>query len=135
MKGELFYMEFNFKEGSSIIKEAKVTENDTALKMGSGDLEVYATPAMIALMENTAKSLVLDELPIGYTTVGIEMNVKHIKASPIGANIKCNAVLIKVDGKKLFFDVEANDDHGIIGNGAHIRYVVNSDEFMKRIKI
>ena len=55
MKGELFYMEFNFKEGSSIIKEAKVTENDTALKMGSGDLEVYATPAMIALMENTAK--------------------------------------------------------------------------------
>lgn len=128
-------MEFNFKEGSSIIKEAKVTENDTALKMGSGDLEVYATPAMIALMENTAKSLVIDELPIGYTTVGIEMNVKHIKASPIGANIKCNAVLIKVDGKKLFFDVEANDDQGTIGNGSHIRYVVNSDDFMKRIKI
>lgn len=128
-------MEFNFKEGSSIIKEAKVTENDTALKMGSGDLEVYATPAMIALMENTAKSLVIDELPIGYTTVGIEMNVKHIKASPLGANIKCNAVLIKVDGKKLFFDVEANDDEGIIGNGSHIRYVVNSDDFMKRIKI
>lgn len=128
-------MEFNFKEGSSIIKEAKVTENDTALKMGSGDLEVYATPAMIALMENTAKSLVIDELPIGYTTVGIEMNVKHIKASPLGANIKCNAVLIKVDGKKLFFDVEANDDQGTIGNGSHIRYVVNSDDFMKRIKI
>lgn len=128
-------MEFNFKEGSSITKEGKVTENDTALKMGSGDLEVYATPSMIALMENTAKSLVIDELPIGYTTVGIEMNVKHIKASPIGANIKCNAVLIKVDGKKLFFDVEANDDQGIIGNGSHIRYVVNSDEFMKRIKI
>lgn len=135
MKGELCYMEFNFKEGSSIIKEAKVTENDTALKMGSGDLEVYATPAMIALMENTAKSLVIDELPIGYTTVGIEMNVKHIKASPLGANIKCNAVLIKVDGKKLFFDVEANDDQGTIGNGSHIRYVVNSDDFMKRIKI
>lgn len=128
-------MEFNFKEGTSITKEGKVTENDTALKMGSGDLEVYATPSMIALMENTAKSLVIDELPIGYTTVGIEMNVKHIKASPIGANIKCNAVLIKVDGKKLFFDVEANDDQGIIGNGSHVRYVVNSSEFIKRIKI
>lgn len=128
-------MEFNFKEGSSITKEGKVTENDTALKMGSGDLEVYATPSMIALMENTAKSLVIDELPIGYTTVGIEINVKHIKASPTGANIKCTAVLIKVDGKKLFFDVEANDDQGIIGNGSHVRYVVNSDEFMKRIKI
>ncbi|WP_160687072.1 thioesterase family protein [Clostridium sp. C2-6-12] len=127
-------MEFNFKEGISIVKEAIVTENDTALKMGSGDLEVYATPAMIALMENTAKSLVIDELPIGYTTVGIEMNVKHIKASPIGANIKCNAVLIKAEGKKLFFNVEANDDHGTIGNGSHIRYVVNSDDFIKRIK-
>lgn len=126
-------MEFNFKEGISIVKESIVTEKDTALKMGSGDLEVYATPAMIALMENTAKSLVIDELPIGYTTVGIEMNVKHIKASPIGANIKCNAVLIKAEGKKLFFNVEANDDHGIIGNGSHIRYVVNSDDFMKRI--
>ena len=66
-------MEFNLKEGISIIKESKVTENETAIKMGSGDLEVYATPAMIALMENTAKSSVIDELPKGYTTVGIEM--------------------------------------------------------------
>lgn len=128
-------MEFNFKEGTSIFKEAKVTENDTALKMGSGDLEVYATPAMIALMENTAKSSVIHELPVGYTTVGIEMNVKHIKGSPVGANIKCSAILIKADGKKLFFDIEASDDEGPIGKGSHIRYVVNSDDFMKRIKI
>lgn len=125
-------MEFNFKEGTSIIKELIVTESDTALKLGSGDLEVYATPAMIALMENTAKNLVMNELPSGYTTVGIEMNVKHIKASPVGANIKCNAVLIKADGKKLFFDIEANDDDGTIGKGTHIRYVVNADDFMKR---
>jgi fluoroacetyl-CoA thioesterase len=127
-------MEFNLKEGTSIVKELKVTENETALKIGSGDLEVYATPAMIALMENAAKSLVIDELPKGYTTVGIEMNIKHIKSSPIGANIKCKATLIKVDGKKLFYDVEANDDEGTIGKGTHIRYIVNADDFMKRTK-
>lgn len=127
-------MEFNLKEGTSIVKETKVTENETALKMGSGDLEVYATPSMIALMENTAKSLVTDDLPIGYTTVGININVNHIKASPVGANITCNATLIKIDGKKLFFDVDASDDNGTIGNGSHIRFIVNVDDFMKRIQ-
>ena len=127
-------MEFNLKEGTSIVKESKVTENETAIKMGSGDLEVYATPAMIALMENAAKSSVIDELPNGYTTVGIDMNVKHIKSSPVGANIKCKATLIKVDGKKLFFDVEASDDKGAIGKGSHIRFIVNSNDFMEKTK-
>lgn len=127
-------MEFNFKEGTSIVKNLKVTENETAIKMGSGDLEVYATPAMIALMENAAKTLVISELPEGYTTVGIEMNVQHIKSSPVGANITCKATLIKVDRKKLFFDVEATDDTGTIGKGSHIRYVVNSQDFMKKTK-
>ena len=127
-------MEFSLKEGTSIIKESKVTENETAIKMGSGDLEVYATPAMIALMENAAKSSVIDALPKGYTTVGIDMNVKHIKSSPVGANIKCKATLIKVDGKKLFFDVEASDDKGTIGKGSHIRFIVNSNDFMEKTK-
>lgn len=127
-------MDFNFKEGSSIIKEFKVTENETAIKIGSGDLEVYATPAMIALMENTAKDLVVNELPKDFTTVGIEMNVQHIKSSPIGANIKCKATLIKIDRKKLFFQVDASDDYGQIGTGSHVRYVVNSLEFMKKTK-
>ncbi|AWK51519.1 dihydrolipoamide acyltransferase [Clostridium beijerinckii] len=127
-------MEFNLKEGTSIVKELKVTDNETAIKMGSGDLEVYATPSMIALMENAAKSSVIDELPEGYTTVGIEMNAKHIKASPVGANIKCKATLIKVDGKKLFFDVEASDDKGTIGKGSHIRFIVNSNDFMEKTK-
>jgi fluoroacetyl-CoA thioesterase len=127
-------MEINLKEGTSFIKQLKVTENETAVKMGSGDLEVYATPAMIALMENAAKTLVIDELPNGYTTVGIEMNVKHIKSSPIGAKIQCKAVLTKVDNKKLFFDVEANDDEGIIGKGSHVRYIVNAEDFMNKTK-
>jgi fluoroacetyl-CoA thioesterase len=127
-------MELNLKEGTSIIKNLKVTENETAIKMGSGDLQVYATPAMIALMENAAKSIVSPELPAGFTTVGIEMNVKHIKSSPVGANIECKAILTKIDNKKLFFDVEASDDHGIIGKGFHIRYIVNLEDFMARTK-
>lgn len=128
-------MEFNLKEGNSIVKELKVTENETAVKMGSGDLEVYATPAMIALMENTAKNLVINGLPQGYTTVGIDINVKHVKSSPVGANIKCKATLVKVDRKKLFFDLEATDDKGTIGKGSHIRYIVNIDDFMKNTKM
>ncbi|OOM77868.1 thioesterase family protein [Clostridium sp. BL-8] len=127
-------MELNLKEGTSIIKNLKVTENETAIKMGSGDLEVYATPAMIALMENAAKDIASPELPAGFTTVGIEMNVKHIKSSPVGANIECKAILTKVENKKLFFDVEASDDHGTIGKGFHIRYIVNSKDFMARTK-
>lgn len=127
-------MEFNLKEGTWLVKESKVTENETALKIGSGDLNVYATPAMIALMENTAKSTIIDELPTGYTTVGIDMNIQHIKSSPIGANIRCKATLIKVDRKKLFFDVEASDDKGLIGKGSHIRYIVNANDFMNKTK-
>ena len=127
-------MEFNLKEGTSIIKKSKVTENETAIKMGSGDLDVYATPAMIALMENVAKSLVIEQIPQDYTTVGIVINVQHIKSSPVGANIKCKATLTKVDRKKLFFDVEASDDKGTIGKATHIRYIVNSQDFMQRTK-
>jgi predicted thioesterase len=134
LKGEILLMDFNLKEKTSIVKSFKVTENETALKMGSGDLEVYATPAMIALMENVAKNLVADGLPTDYTTVGIEINVKHVKSSPIGANIQCKATLIKIDNKKLFFEVEASDDKGSIGKGSHIRYIVNAKDFIERTK-
>ncbi|MCH3965632.1 MAG: thioesterase family protein [Clostridium sp.] len=125
-------MEFNLKEGISLIKEMKVTKDDTAIKMGSGTLEVYATPSMAALMENAASNSVIEGLPEGYTTVGISIDIKHIKSSPVGANIKCKATLTKVEGKKLFFDVEASDDAGIIGKGSHVRYIVNASDFMKK---
>lgn len=126
-------MEFNVKEGMTATIEMSVTENDTASKYGSGNLDVFATPAMIALMENTSKSSVDLHLPYGYTTVGIEVNVSHIKASPVGAKIRCEALLTKVDGKKLLFEVNAWDEIGKIGYGTHVRYIVNSSEFMKRV--
>jgi len=128
-------MEFNVKEGMTGTMEIYVTEGDTASKVGSGNLEVFSTPSMIALMENTSKSCVDLHLPFGYTTVGIELNIKHIKPSPIGMKIRCEALLIKVQGKKLIFNVEAWDEKGKIGEGAHTRYIVNSEEFMKKINL
>lgn len=128
-------MEFNVKEGITSTIETCVTENDTASKLGSGNLDVFSTPMMIALMENTSKSCVDLHLPYGYTTVGIEVNVKHLKASAVGMKIRCEALLTKVEGKRLFFSVQAWDESGKIGEGTHVRYIVNSDDFMKRVQL
>ena len=110
-----------------------VSINDTASYYGSGNLDVYATPAMTALMENAAMNCVKSKLPNGFTTVGIEISVKHIKATPVGIKVRAEALLEKAQGKKLFFKVEAYDDMGKIGEGIHIRYIVNSEEFLKNI--
>jgi predicted thioesterase len=130
----MIVMEFNLREGITSTMEIYITENDTAKKMGSGNLNVFATPAMIALIENTCKNCVDLHLPSGYTTVGIEVNVKHIKPSPVGVKVRCEAVLQKIDRKKLFFKVEAWDNTGKIGEGSHVRYIVNSENFMKKMQ-
>ncbi|MBX4259998.1 thioesterase family protein [Clostridium estertheticum] len=126
-------MEFNFNEGLKSVVEQIVEKSDTANSYGSGDLDVYATPAMTALMENAAKNGIKKELPVGYTTVGIEISVKHIKPTPIGVKVRAEAILEKAEGKKLTFKVEAFDDMGKIGEGTHIRYVVKAEEFIKKI--
>lgn len=123
----------NLKEGLTNNVGIVVDERNTAKYYGSGDLDVYATPALIALMEKAAKDCVKKELPEGSTTVGIEINVKHIKASPMGMKIEAYAYLEKIEGKKLFFKVEAFDEKGKIGEGIHLRYIVNEDEFMRKI--
>ena len=101
--------------------------------MGSGDLDVFATPAMVALMENAAMTAVASELPEGSTTVGAEMNVTHIKPSGLGAEITATAVLTEVEGRKLTFNVGARDAEGMIGEGIHIRYVVDRAKFMAKL--
>ena len=97
-------------------------------------MEVFATPAMMALMENAAMTAVAAELPEGSTTVGAEMNATHIKPSGLGAEIAATAVLTEVEGRKLTFNVGARDAGGMIGEGVHIRYVVDRRKFMDKVK-
>lgn len=125
-------MEFNFNKELKIA-EITVNKSDTASSYGSGNLDVYATPAMTALMENAAMNCVNQELPDGFTTVGIEINVRHLRATPVGVKVRAEAILDKSEGKKLIFKVAAYDDMGKIGEGIHIRYIVNSEEFIKKI--
>ena len=110
-----------------------VTEQNTARTMGSGDLEVFATPAMVALMENAAMTAVTAALPEGSTTVGSEMNCSHIKPSKLGAKITATAVLTAVEGRKLTFTVGATDEQGIIGEGVHVRFVVDRERFVAKL--
>jgi len=126
-------MNINIPNNASGHSQKIVSEEDTASKFGSGLVRVFSTPAMIALMERTAMESVNDYFPGGFGTVGIALNIKHIKASPVGARISCTSKLIKLDGKKLTFEVEARDDDGIIGSGTHTRFIVNLQEFMNAI--
>jgi predicted thioesterase len=127
-------MEFNIKEGMNSTTETVVTENDTASKYGSGLLDVLSTPHMGALMENTSKNVVEGSLPEGFSTVGIEVSIKHLKATPVGMKVRCEAVLEKIDGKKLVFKVDAWDEKGKIGEGTHVRFIINMEAFMAKLK-
>lgn len=110
-----------------------VSEHNTALKLGSGDMEVFATPAMIALMENAAMNAVASYLDMGATTVGTMMKSSHIKASALGANIVAEAELVAIEGRRLCFAVKAWDDRGVIGEGEHERFIVDRERFLSKL--
>lgn len=110
-----------------------VSKDHVAAVMGSGDLHVFATPAMVALMENAAMLAVADHLPEGSTTVGAMMNTSHVKPSPVDESIRATAVLTEIDGRKLTFSIKAEDSKGIIGEAVHVRYVVDRERFMSKL--
>lgn len=120
--------------GLTYTSKTVVDDSNTAISMGSGDLEVFATPSMIALMENAAMLAVAQNLPEGSTTVGAMMNSTHVKPTSKGREVTATAVLREIDGRKLTFDVRAEDCEGIIGEGTHIRYVVDRIKFMSKLK-
>lgn len=110
-----------------------VSADNVAATMGSGDMQVFATPAMVALMENAAMNAVAGVLEPGVSTVGVEMSVSHVKASPVGAEVTASAVLTEVDGRKLTFEVRAWDDKGTIGEGRHVRFIVDRERFLAKL--
>ena len=122
-------MEVGLKYESTVL----VSPSNTAATLGSGDMDVFATPAMVALMENAAMLAVAAHLPEGSATVGTQMNTSHIKASPLGATITASAELTEVEGRKLTFAVKAWDEKGTIGEGVHTRFVVDRERFLSKL--
>lgn len=109
-----------------------VTPENTANAVGSGLVPVFATPYMIALMENSAVNAVTDHLAEGQGTVGTRLDVSHDAATPIGMKVWAESTLKEVDGKRLVFDVTAYDEAGLIGKGSHERFIINVEKFMAK---
>ena len=110
----------------------KVEEKDTAKEVGSGTLAVFATPRMIALMEECAYKCIADELDSGSTSVGTLMNVSHLAATPVGMTVTATAEVTAVEGRRVTFKVTASDEAGLIGEGVHDRFVVFEEKFVSK---
>lgn len=121
-------MEIGIKGEKTLI----VTEEMTAEKVGSGLLPVYATPMMIAEMENVASMSVAPYLNEGEGTVGTKMNVNHVSASPVGIEVRVETELTEVDRRRLVFSVKAYDAAGLIGEGVHERFIIQNEKFMAK---
>lgn len=110
-----------------------VQPKDTAAVYGSDSLEVFATPAMVALMENTAVPCLKGHPEEGQDTVGIEINVKHIKATPVGDKVNCKAKVTEIEGRRIRFEIEAEDEKGQIGYAIHDRFIIDPVKFMAKL--
>jgi Predicted thioesterase len=124
--------DFGLKVGRTGEARTMVTEENTALKFGSGAIKVYATPAMIGLMEKASINCVDSSLPQGFASVGTKVEVKHLAATPVGMEVVAEAELIEEDGPKLKFRITAYDGKEKIGEGTHNRYIIKLDEFLKK---
>jgi fluoroacetyl-CoA thioesterase len=114
--------------------EAKltVTDSDTALAVGSGTVNVLATPVLISLIEKAAQESVAPFLEAGNTTVGTLVKIKHLAATPVGLNVTAFSRLIELDGRRMVFEVEARDDIEVVATGVHERFIVKTDGFTNK---
>ena len=122
----------NITVGMKGTAENLCEKDDTALEVGSGSLLVYATPCMAALMEGAACAAIEEGLADGETTVGIELNLKHTAATPVGLEVRAEAEVTAVEGKIITFQITAYDEAGIIGEATHKRACVNTQKFLDR---
>jgi predicted thioesterase len=115
-------------------RSERVVESLLATRLGSGSVEVYATPAMVALIESAAVAAIEPLLPEGQSSVGIALDVRHLAATPPGQQVRARAEVIEVEGRKVTFKVEAWDEQELIGEGTHTRFVIDVDRFMQRVQ-
>lgn len=115
-------------------KEQIVTPEMSAARVGSGLVDVFATPMLVALVEQTCHESVLPHLGEGQGTVGTLVNVSHTSATPIGKRVWCDSELVEVDRRRLVFSVKAYDEAGLIGEGTHERFIIDSAKFMEKLK-
>ena len=113
-------------------REIAVTSSNTAAALGSGGLDVFATPAMITLMEFCAAQSVLPYLQEGSSTVGTQLNIKHLSATPVGMTVRCETELVEIDRRRLVFACKAYDEAGLIGEGTQERFIVDNAKFMEK---
>ena len=127
-------MEIQIETGVRGRETLTVRPEDTAVHYGSGLVEVFATPAMVALMEKTCLNSVRSFLPEGIGTVGIRVDVTHHRATPVGRKVVCTSRLAEVDRRRLVFDVLAEDEKGEIGRGRHERFIIDTARFMAKLR-
>jgi predicted thioesterase len=125
-------MDLHLSVGMTGEKNEIVSSDNTAIKYGSGSVSVYATPAMIGLMEGAAVNAIDSHLPEGMSTVGVDLKIRHIAATPVGLAVRALAELIEIDGKRLVFSVKAFDEKEQIGSGTHERYVISIQRFIEK---
>ena len=111
----------------------RVTADQTAAALGSGDVPAFGTPALVALVEAAAVNALAGRLPPDETTVGTWLEVRHLAATPVGAEVRAEATLVAVEGRKLTFTVIAYDDRGTIGEGRHERMMLSRDRFLAKL--
>lgn len=118
--------------GLTYTSRLTVGNENTAIALGSGDMPVLATPAMMALMENAAMLAVASELEDGDTTVGGHIESSHLRPTPVGAEVSATATLEKVEGRKLYFNIIAHQGDVVIGEGTHLRFIVSREKFLAK---
>ncbi|MGN1480397.1 thioesterase family protein [Porcipelethomonas sp.] len=122
------------KSGMKACAETRVSKENLAVTVGSGSLEVFATPMMTALMEKAAAAAVSECMENDETTVGTMLDITHVSATPEGMNVKAYAEVTEVNGREITFKVSAEDEAGLIGEGTHKRFVVFSEKFINKAK-
>jgi fluoroacetyl-CoA thioesterase len=120
--------------GMKINAEQQVTEARVAAHLGSGSLQVYATPAMVTFIEHTCRQLIEPLLPTGQTTVGTMIQVEHLAPTPLGATVQIEASVIEIEGRRVVFQAEIRDERELIGRAHHERFIIDEGRFMERVQ-